>query len=217
MGVSGRANSAVKRQLQVRLPSPRSEGILSLEGAISSRRSVRNYSSNPISLEQLSQILWAAQGITHNGLRSSPSAGALYPMELYVIIRSNGVENVVAGIYHYDNRNHTMTLVKQGDFSEDLQRATDDQESVGAAAVNIVITAIFERTTSKYGGRGIQYIFQESGHISQNMSLQACALGLASVAMGAFQEDAVVKVLGVAGNERPIYVHAIGLERGFSN
>jgi SagB-type dehydrogenase family enzyme len=207
------ANPPGKRAQQIKLPGPMDKGVVSLEEAILARKSVRDYATKPVSLKQISQILWAAQGVTHDGMRSAPSAGALYPMEIYVVTRPNGIENLQAGIYHYDNRNHVMTLFKEGDFSLALQRAVLDQESVGAAAANIVIAAVFERTTSKYGERGVQYVFQESGHISQNIFLQASVLGLGSVAMGAFREDEVRKVLGVAKTERPIYVQAIGIER----
>ncbi|HZW54786.1 MAG TPA: SagB/ThcOx family dehydrogenase [Nitrososphaerales archaeon] len=205
-------SSGAKKVLQIKLPRPMTKGAVSLEEAISSRESFRQYSANPINLKQLSQILWAAQGVTHDGMRSAPSAGALYPMEIYVVARTRGVEGLLAGIYRYDYQNHAITLLKEGDFSQDLQRAASDQESVGMAASNIVIIGIFERTTAKYGERGVQYVFQESGHISENIFLQAAALGLGSVAMGAFRDNDVRRVLGVARNERPIYIQPIGVK-----
>lgn len=201
------------KQVVTKLPTPNKKGRMSVEEAILRRRSVREYADKPLSLEQLSQLLWAAQGTTHpySGLRSAPSAGALYPLEVYAVVREGGVTGLDAGIYHYSVSEHDLTLVKKGESSSQLQKAAHDQDAVAHAAVNLVTTAILRRTTVKYGDRGVQYAFQESGHVAENVFLQAQSLGLASVMIGAFDDDAVRTVLGVGADERPVYIQPIGV------
>jgi SagB-type dehydrogenase family enzyme len=143
-------------------------------------------------------------------MRTAPSAGALYPLEVYAVIKKSGVEGIPQGVYHYEPGSHTVTLAKAGDFSSELAAACLGQEDVGEAAVAIVLTAVFGRTTTKYGQRGIQYVFQESGHVAQNICLQAIALGLGSVVKGAFSERDVEDVVGGRPDEKAIYVQAIG-------
>jgi SagB-type dehydrogenase family enzyme len=176
------------------------------------RRSIRHYSPKPLTLGSLAQILWAAQGITEQdgGFRTAPSAGALYPLEVYVVARKEGVEGLPEGVYHYIPTGHMLTLLKNGDFAEDLEAATWGQEIVKEAAATIVITGVLSRTAEKYGRRGTQYMFQESGHVAQNVFLQATALRIGTVVMGAFGEAAVRKVLGAEANERPLYVQPLG-------
>ncbi|MDG7000444.1 MAG: SagB/ThcOx family dehydrogenase [Nitrososphaerota archaeon] len=196
---------------KVSIPAPAKEGTMSLEEAISRRKSIRDYTAEPITISQLSQILWAAQGVTHDGLRSAPSAGALYPLEIYAVVKEGGVTGLQSGVYHYKPAGHTLSLTKVGDHLQELQSASLDQEAVGSAATTIVITAVFERTTVRYGQRGVQYVFQESGHAAQNIYLQCAALNLGSVVIGAFDENRVRQVLGAASNERPVYVQPIGV------
>ncbi|MCL5068840.1 MAG: SagB/ThcOx family dehydrogenase [Thaumarchaeota archaeon] len=203
--------SRVVKTSGISIPAPLLKGSISLEETIARRRSIREYSSKPISVSQLSQILWAAQGISHVGLRSAPSAGALYPLEIYVVVRKNGVTGLQPGIYHYENGNHTLSSMKDGDCSQELQAASQDQEAVGNAAACIVITAVFERTMARYGQRGVQYVFQESGHAAQNIYLQSTALGLGCVVIGAFDDDGVRRVIGVSNDERPVSVQPIGV------
>jgi SagB-type dehydrogenase family enzyme len=185
---------------------------MSVEEAIAKRRSVREYASDPITLAELSQLLWAAQGLTdaRNRLRASPSAGALYPLELYVVVRERGVVDLPAGVYHYSPEDERITIVKDGDWSGELRTAALDQEVVGLAAVNIVTTAVVQRTKSKYGQRGLQYVYQESGHAAENVFLQAVSLGLGSAVIGAFDEEKVRSVIGARPEERPIYVQTVG-------
>jgi SagB-type dehydrogenase family enzyme len=194
------------------LPPAATKGSISVEEAMVRRRSIRHYSPKPLSLESLSQMLWAAQGITQQDgeFRTAPSAGALYPLEVYVVVRKDGVDGLSEGVYHYNPKGHMLTLVKDGDFSADLDAATWGQEVVEEAAATIVITGVLSRTAEKYGKRGAQYMFQESGHASQNVFLQATALGIGTVAMGAFGEAAVRRVLGAGANERPLYVQPLG-------
>lgn len=186
---------------------------MSVEEAIARRRSVREYSNKPISLAQLSQLLWAAQGITEPSreLRAAPSAGALYPLEVYAVVKEGGVTGLDAGIYHYLAKENSLTLVRGGDCTSKLKEAAFDQDAVGFAAVNLVMTAVVQRTTAKYGERGVQYAFQEAGHAAENVFLQAQSLGLAALVAGAFDDDAVRAVLGVGALERPVYIQPTGV------
>ncbi len=200
----------------VYLPLPKFKvGELTVEEAIAFRRSIREYKNEPITLLQLSQILWAAQGITNtqHGFRAAPSAGATYPLEIYVVVKEGGVEGLAAGIYHYDPYTHSLRLVRKGDFSNDLYEASLEQPWVRDAAVNIVITAIYERTTGRYGERGVRYVHIEVGHAGQNIYLEATNLGLGTVAIGAFYDDEVRKILGVQPNEHPLYIMPIGVPK----
>ena len=162
---------------RIALPTPDHEG-LSVETAIQKRRSVRNYSGEPMTLTQLAQLLFAAQGITGRmygeGLRTAPSAGALYPFEIYVV--GNSVAGLDKGIYHYAVREHQLELVKEGDFRDDITEAAFQQEMLGEANVSFVLAAVINRTRHKYGERGFRYIYMEAGHISENIYLQASSL-----------------------------------------
>lgn len=196
----------------IKLPKPAYQGI-SLEEAIEKRRSVRNYSGRQLSLSQLSQLLFSAQGITgrlyDQPLRTAPSAGALYPFEIYVI--ANDVEGLPQGIYHYAVLNHSLELVKPGDFGKEITNAGLKQEMLGDADVAFVLSAIFDRIRHKYGERGFRYVYMEAGHISQNIYLQAVSLGLGSVSVGAFLDEEVNQLIGVDGQkEAVIYLHAVG-------
>jgi SagB-type dehydrogenase family enzyme len=197
---------------KVELPKPKYRGMV-LEEAIEKRRSIRNYSKEAISMAQLSQLLFAAQGVTgkmyDKALRTAPSAGALYPFEVYVVI--NNVQDVPQGIYHYLVLDHALELVKAGDFSGKISDAGLDQDMLGAAGVTFVLSAIFDRVRCKYGERGYRYAYMEAGHISQNIYLQAVSLGLGSVCAGAFLDEKVNRLVGVDGHEEAvIYLHAVG-------
>jgi len=196
----------------VYLPLPRLKGDITLEEAIALRRSIREYEEKPLALEQLAQILWAAQGITDvkREFRAAPSAGATYPLELYVVVGHKGVVNLEAGIYHYDPKAHVLKLLKHGDFRVKLYEACIRQTWVKQAPVVIVVTAVYERTTLRYGERGIKYVHMEVGHVGQNIYLQATALGLGTVVVGAFYDEEVKKVLGLSEQENPLYVIPIG-------
>ncbi len=196
----------------IKLPKPEYQGI-PLEEAIEKRRSVRNYSRKPITMFQLSQLLFSAQGTTGKiygtPLRTAPSAGALYPFEIYVI--ANNVESLDQGIYHYGVLNHTLELVQYGDFRKEITSAGLKQEMLGDSDAVFVLSAIFDRTRHKYGERGFRYVYIEAGHISQNIYLQAVSLGLGSVSVGAFLDDKANQLIGVDGQkEAVIYLHAVG-------
>jgi SagB-type dehydrogenase family enzyme len=207
-------------QTIIKLPSPQLKGKVSLEETILRRRSVRRYRREPLNLPQLSQILWSAQGITGTrGFRAAPSAGATYPLEIFVVIGKQGViareakqapEELQAGIYHYEADSHSLSLHKLADLRPDLARATLDQEFIIDAPVDIVICALYHRTSYRYGSRGERYVHMEVGHAGENIHLQAVALGLATVEVGAFHDEEVRKVLGVDEQIKPLYIMPVG-------
>lgn len=190
---------------KMNLPKPDFRG-LTLEEALAKRRSVRDYSSKALTLAELSQLLFAAQGITARSggyaLRTAPSAGALYPYEIYLM--AGNVAALKRGIYHYSPEDHAITLIREGDFRAELSRAALGQKAVSEAAVNIILAAVPERIKVKYGERGNRYIFMEAGHISQNIYLQAASLGLGTVVIGAFDEEEATRVMQVDGRKEII-------------
>jgi SagB-type dehydrogenase family enzyme len=196
----------------IKLPKPEYRG-MTLEETIKKRRSVRNYSGKPLTLLQLSQLLFSAQGITGSmydqPLRTAPSAGALYPFEVYVVV--NNVTGVSQGIYHYAVLSHSLELIKAGNFRKEITSAGLKQEMLGDSDVTFVLSAIFDRVRHKYGERGFRYTYIEAGHISQNIYLQATSLGLGSVSIGAFIDKEINRLIGVDGQkEAVIYLHAAG-------
>lgn len=196
----------------VELPTPNYQG-LTLEETLAKRRSVRHYSPKALSRLQLSQLLFAAQGVTQKMsrqlLRTAPSAGAFYPIETYILV--NNVEGVEQGIYHYAVRQHALEMLKAGDFKRKIARAGLYQEMTGKANITLILTAIFDRARHKFGDRGFRYVYLEAGHISQNIYLQAVSLGLGSVCIGGFFDQEVNQLIGVDGRqESVIYLHAVG-------
>ncbi|WP_142860572.1 SagB/ThcOx family dehydrogenase [Salinigranum halophilum] len=206
-GTAGQATDTVA------LPAPNTDGDVSVEAALAARRSRREYGSDPLSRRDLGQVLWAAQGITRrvSGYRTAPSAGARYPLELFVVVGTSGVEGVDPGVYQYRPRRHELVRRRSGDVQSALRRAAVDQASVEAAAVDLVVCAVDARTTEKYGQRGRQrYVPMEAGHVGQNVYLQAESLGLGTVAVGAFADDRVRELVGAPADHRPLYVIPVG-------
>ena len=202
------------RQVVIKLPPPLLKGKVSLEEAITKRRSVRKYRPESLALFQLSQILWSAQGVTGGGrLRAAPSAGATYPLEVFAVIGKQAIEELETGIYHYEVDSHSLSLHKPGDFRIDLARAALDEGFIAVAPVDIVICALYTRTSYRYGRRGERYVHMEVGHVGQNIHLQAVALGLATVEVGAFDDENVRKVLDVEEQIKPLYIMPIGKPR----
>jgi len=190
-------------RLEQALPEPRRVGEISLEEALQRRRSVRAFADTPLSDAEIGQLLWAAQGATDDaGHRTAPSAGALYPLELYV-----GTSN---GLYHYDPVHHGLILHARGDRRTEMQAAGLYQEALGDAPAIFVIAAVYERTEVKYGARAPRYVHMEAGHAGQNILLEAVALGLAAVPMGAFDDERLAKALSLPGDERPLYLIPVG-------
>ncbi|MEM3912445.1 MAG: SagB/ThcOx family dehydrogenase [Desulfurococcaceae archaeon] len=206
---------------EIFLPLPRSLSNMTVEEAILLRRSIREYTEDPVKLEHLALILWSAYGVTETryGLRAVPSAGGTYPLEVYVVIGSKGVIvsseiYVKPGIYKYDFRRHSLVLLKEGDYRKELARAALDQPWVEKAPVSIVVFAIYERTTRIYGERGyLRYVPMEVGHLGQNVYLMATALGYGTVVVGAFHDDQVKSIIGVEVNEVPMYIIPIGVPK----
>jgi SagB-type dehydrogenase family enzyme len=193
------------------LPNPRGYPGLSLEEAIESRRSVRSYSSASLSPEGLSRLLHAAQGVTgqQRGFRAAPSAGALYPFELYAV--AHNVTGLEPGIYHYAVREYELELLRQEDLRAAVMRAGLRQDFLGQANVCFVLSAIFQRTRWKYRERTYRYVLLEAGHIGQNLYLAATAMGLGACAVGAFDDDEFNDLLGLDGKEEAVlYVISVG-------
>ncbi len=186
------------------LPEPNLESGESLEEAIKNRRSVRTFKEKELEPGQISQLLWAAQGITEpeTGFRAAPSAGALYPLELYIIKKD--------GLFHYIPEGHKIEKIKGPDLRDELMQCALFQEFIAEAPANIIITSVNERTTQKYGNRGIRYVHMEAGHAAQNILLQATVLGLAAVPVGAFDDPCLANLLSLEENYTPLYIIPVG-------
>jgi SagB-type dehydrogenase family enzyme len=194
----------------VQLPDPVRDGALSLEATISTRRSVREWGPEAVTLDQLGQLLWAAQGITAEwGGRSAPSAGATYPLEVHAVVST--VEGLESGVYRYRPHDHQLVMTIDGDLSDALGRVALDQASVRTAPLNLVITAVPERTAERYGPRAERYATLEAGHVAQNVALQAVSLGLGSVPIGAFTDDVAARLLDLPDGEVVLYILPIGI------
>ncbi|NBB72698.1 MAG: SagB/ThcOx family dehydrogenase [Bacteroidetes bacterium] len=193
----------------VELPTPDRTGTMSVERALNQRRSVRAYQGEAMTLDDVSQLLWAAQGITHaNGYRTAPSAGALYPIELHVV--AGRVEGLAPGVYRYRPGDHLLVATERRDRRADLARAALGQPWVQAGAIAMVITAVYERTARKYGGRAPRYAHIEAGHVAQNIYLQATARNLGTVIVGAFDDADVKAVLNLPDGEEPLAIMPVG-------
>lgn len=204
---------ATKRQFQpIDLPPPRTSGRFSLERALNVRRSARDYLREPISLSDLAQLLWSCQGITSSdGLRTTPSAGAVYPLEIYAAVER--VEELAAGVYHYvpGLKVHRMELVKSGKFGKRLFDLTTQQDFIAEVAVNVVIATVTPRMREKYGDAAERLVLLEMGHAAQNIHLQAESLGLGSVAVGYLKEKAIMGMFGIEAE--PLYMVSVGKKK----
>lgn len=208
----GSMAGAMDRDQGLELPEPRLDGDVSLEASISGRRSVRDYSNRPLSLADAGQLLWAAQGITSgDGGRAAPSAGALYPLELYIV--AGNIESLPAGLYRYRPRGHRLQLVVDGDLRKALAQAALGQAWVRRAPAVLVIAAVYERSERKYGQRARRYTRIETGHAAQNIYLQAVALGLGTVIVGAFDDAEVQQALELPGDHAPLALMPVGHPR----
>jgi len=210
--VSDNECDAVKAELEKVRAEVAAARTASLEELLRQRRSVRDYADVPLMKDEVMKLLWAGQGITSPvGFRTAPSAGALYPLELYLV--AGNVDNLAPGIYKYKPVENGLTLVKEGDVRAGLATASLGQRSVADGAVDIVIAAVYERTTVKYGVRGERYVHMEAGHVAQNICLQATALNLGLVTIGAFDDAAVAKIVGISPDEAPLYVIPVGRKK----
>ena len=196
-----------KSPTEIKLPNPASTSKISIEEALKKRRSIREYKNKEITLHQIAQLLWASQGVTSiYGFRTTPSAGALYPLEVYVV--SGNVDKLPSGIYHYLPSTHRVQKLKDGDIRTHLTKAIFQQEAIRQGAAYIVITAEFSRTINKYGDKGKEFVFMEAGHAAQNIYLQSVSLNLGTVSIGAFDRNKVKTILDIT--EEPLYILPIG-------
>ena len=190
----------------ITLAKPNQDGSMSLEKAIAGRRSRRDFLPQSLTLEQISQLAWAAQGQdAHSSYRTAPSAGATYPLELFVVTSE--------GLFRYLPAKHALEKLIIGDLRAALASAAWGQGFIEAAPLTLVFAAQFSRTTNRYGQRGVRYVYMEAGHAAQNVHLQAETLGLGSVAVGAFDDAGVSKVLSLPDHIEPLYLVTVGYSR----
>jgi len=196
----------LKRGQMINLPDPKLKGVLSLEEALAKRESVRQFKPVSLTLKQLSQLLWAAQGVTRKwGGRTAPSAGALYPLEIYVATRD--------GLFHYNPSKHQLMKVSEQNLVPVIAKAALEQNSIAEAPSVFIITAVYERTSLKYRDRAERYVKIEVGHVAQNILLQAAAMGLAAVPVGAFFDQMIHQSLKLPPEHQPLYIIPVGHQR----
>jgi len=197
---------------RIKLPEPRRDGETSVGSALRGRRSVREFQREPLTLAEVSQLLWATQGITDpEGKRTAPSAGALYPLEVLLVAGKVGA--LPAAVYRYRPREHDLVCMAEGDKRAKLANAALGQEWLADAPVTIAIAAVYDRTARKYRQRAERYVPMEAGHAAQNVHLQAVALDLGTVVVGAFDDVEVKRVLSLAPNEQPLCLMPVGKPR----
>lgn len=201
---------------KVSLPPPETSKGPDLWEILKSRRSVRAYTEEPLTRQELSQLLWATQGITAEvsgmGLRTAPSAGALYPVETYLCV--NSVKGLDPGLYHYDIENHRLDMLEEGDFSKDVRRGALDQQMAQKAAVVFIWSAVFQRSKWKYLQRAYRYVLLDAGHIAQNLALAAEGMSLGTCQIGAIYDDELNQLLNLDGkSESVIYLSSVGNPR----
>ncbi len=219
----GSSHAQSPQNREIPLPPVRHDGTVSVERALSERRSVREFSGARLTLEEIAQLLWAAQGITKpgdrpsgwnaawtwmGGRRTAPSAGALYPLELYLL--AGAVADLAVGLYRYVPQSHALTRVRDGDLRARLAGAALDQRAIGVAPALLVITAVYPRTAVKYGDRAERYVHIEVGSAAQNVYLEAEALGLGTLFVGAFHDAAVTEALGLPHDHAPLGIMPVG-------
>jgi SagB-type dehydrogenase family enzyme len=204
------------REKTMKLPPPDIEGAadLTVAAAIQQRRTVRAFHPRPLPQTALSQLLWAAQGITGRRFkRAAPSAGALYPMDLYAVVGTGGVVEMAAGVYHYRPEGHGLTQITGGDLRLAAADAALGQTWMAKAPINLVITAEYARVAVKYRERGVRYAMIEAGCIGENLFLQAEALGLKAGMVGAFQDRALGRALHLPPAHEPLLIMPVGHAR----
>lgn len=212
LGLFGTELSMAEERL-IDLPQPTSQGADGLGAVLQKRRSIRAFRPQSLTLPAVARLLWAAQGITSkDGLRAAPSAGALYPLETHLVV--GAVDGLPSGSYRYDPYRHALVPGSAGDRRTAIAAAALHQGWIAEAAVIFVVTAFEGRTTRKYGARGVRYVHMEVGHASQNLLLQATALGLGGTVVGAFDDDALAALLDLAEDERPLAILAVGHPAG---
>ncbi|RLB05352.1 MAG: nitroreductase [Deltaproteobacteria bacterium] len=200
---------------EIVLPKPQVKGKTSLEEALFARRTVRSFAPTTLTMDELSQLLWATYGISdpRQGKRTAPSAGALFPLELYIAVGEGGVEGLHSGIYHYLHARHALEIVAKGDRRKEVAQASLWQMWMAEAPLMVIITAEYRRTTGKYRERGIRYVHMEVGHAGENLLLQSVALELGAGIVGAFYDDKVAAVLEIPPHHEPLLIIPVGHPR----
>ena len=193
----------------ITLPAPVLTGKLSVEAALKARKSSRSFGTGGLRLAEVSQLLWAAQGITRqNGMRTAPSAGALYPMEVCLVVGE--VDGLEPGVYRYRPQDHSLLTLSMGDKREPLAALALGQSWIAKGAVSLILTGVIERTARKYGDRALRYVLIEAGHVGQNIYLQAAALELGTAMVGAFDDNALQTLLQLNEGEIPVVIMPVG-------
>ncbi len=208
--IAGHAGSAMEPGTRIALPEAAQSGGMSVTQALRERRSVRSYGPEPLSLQEIAQLLWAAQGISEpaQGFRTAPSAGATFPLEVDLLV--TGIPELRDGVYRYRPEGHRLELRVPGDRRGPLQDAAHGQSSIGQAPVVMVISGVIPRTARRYGARAERYVHMEAGHAGQNVYLQGTALGIGTVVIGAFRDDRVAAALNLDRSEEPLYILPLG-------
>lgn len=202
----------------IKLPSPQLEGKMSVEEALAGRRSRRGFKEDSLTMEQVSQILWSAQGITKKvittegilGRRTAPSAGSVYPLDIYLVVGENTVENLKSGVYHYETSRHSLFLILEEDQRKEVSQACLDKNQIDIAPVSLIITAEFSRLTDRFGEHRIHFVYMEAGHVAENVYLQVESLGLGTVSMGGIKAEEISKALNLPNEHVPLYVMPVG-------
>jgi len=204
-----KVEEATSSRARIKLPEPVYDSPFSIEKALLKRRSTRRYKDELLTIQEVSQLLWAAQGITDKrGFRSAPSAGALYPLEVYVVV--GNVDKLSPGIYKYNPYAHELHMIKEGDKRREICNAALGQVWVEKGAIDIVFFAVYERTTRKYGERGIRYVHMEVGHAAGNIYLQAVPSNLGTVVVGAFNDNEIKRIMNMPEDESPLCIMPVG-------
>ncbi|MCX7696731.1 MAG: SagB/ThcOx family dehydrogenase [Bacteroidales bacterium] len=204
--MSAKCQSMQNNTREIVLPLPRKTGNMSVEEALFKRRSIRHYKNDSLTLEEVSQILWAAYGVTEGRKKTCPSAGATYPLVIYLL--AGEVQSLHTGLYRYDPYTHSIKLLIQKDLRKSLTEASLQQDYILHAPASIIIAADFQKTMRYYGQRGERYVYMEVGHCGQNIHLQCEALQMGTVVIGAFDDADVKKLLQI--KEEPMYIMPIG-------
>jgi len=203
-------NDETETMNTIELPEPQRSGDVSIEETMQQRRSVREYAATPLTLGEIGQLAWSAQGITDpaQGFRTAPSAGATFPMEIYFLI--SDMEDLNDGVYRYRCDDHSLQHMIDGDLRHDLSRAALQQDAITNAPVVIVISGVLSRIEPRYRERAMRYMYMEAGHVAQNVYLQSVPLDIGTVVIGAFSDDEVSEVLQLSDGEYPLYIMPVG-------
>jgi SagB-type dehydrogenase family enzyme len=195
----------------INLPPPAHKGTVSVEEALKARRTVRHFANRGLTLAQVSQLLWGTDGISDpRGLRTAASAGATYPLEIYLVVGERGVTGLAPGVYRYLPPRQALESAAKGDVRAQVARASLHQSWMAEAPIMVVIAAEFRRCTARYGERGIMYTHMEAGLAGTNLFLQAEALGLGAGIVGAFEDRGLAQVLKLPSAHEPLLVMPVG-------